>query len=254
MKRILVIGIGPGGAEHLTVQAIEALNRADVIFTFDKGEAKSDLLQLRRDICERYRGGKPYRLIEIANPERGAAGAYKADVRAWHRERAEIVKGLIRDELADTGCGAFLVWGDPAFYDSTLRILEAVAGDPAVTFEYEVIPGISSVQLLAARHKIPLNSIGEPILLTTGRKLAEAYPAHCDSIVVLLDGGAGLDSLAGKDVDIFWGAYLGTPDEILIAGCVADVLDDIRRIREERRAAKGWIMDTYLLRSRSGGS
>ncbi len=40
MKRILVIGIGPGGPEHLTVQAIEALNRADVIFTFDKGEEK----------------------------------------------------------------------------------------------------------------------------------------------------------------------------------------------------------------------
>jgi precorrin-6A synthase len=251
MKRILVIGIGPGGPEHLTVQAIEALNRADVIFTFDKGEEKGDLLQLRRDICERYRGGKPYRLIEIANPQRGAAGPYKADVLAWHRARAEIVKGLIRDELVDDGCAAFLVWGDPAFYDSTLRILEAVAGDPALAFDYEVIPGISSIQLLAARHKIPLNRIGEPILLTTGRKIAEEYPSHFDSIVVLLDGGAGLDSLAGKDVDIFWGAYLGTQDEVLIAGRVIDVLDDIRRVRAERRAAKGWIMDTYLLRSPS---
>ena len=114
-----------------------------------------------------------------------------------------------------------------------------------------MIPGISSIQLLAARHKIPLNSIGEPILLTTGRKIAEEYPSHFDSIVVLLDGGAGLDSLAGRDVDIFWGAYLGTQDEILIAGSVIDVLDDIRRVREERRAAKGWIMDTYLLRSSS---
>ena len=251
MKRILVIGIGPGGPEHLTVQAVVALNRADVIFTFDKGEEKSDLLQLRRDICERYRGGKPYRLIEIANPQRSASGPYKADVLAWHRERAEIVKGLIRDELTDDGCAAFLVWGDPAIYDSTLRILEAVAVDPAVTFDYEVIPGISSIQLLAARHKIPLNSIGEPILLTTGRKLAEQYPSDFDSVVVLLDGGAGLDSLAGKDVDIFWGAYLGTRDEVLIAGRVIDVLDDIRRVREERRAAKGWIMDTYLLRSPS---
>ena len=40
MKRILVIGIGAGGSEHLTVQAIEAINRADVFFTFDKGEEK----------------------------------------------------------------------------------------------------------------------------------------------------------------------------------------------------------------------
>ena len=205
MKRIFVIGIGPGGPEHLTVQAIEALNRADVIFTFDKGEEKGDLLQLRRDICERYRGGKPYRLIEIANPQRRVSGPYKADVLAWHRDRAVIVKGLIRDELADDGCAAFLVWGDPAFYDSTLRILQAVAGDPAVAFDYEVIPGISSIQLLAARHRIPLNSIGEPILLTTGRKIAEEYPAHFDSIVVLLDGGAGLELLAGQGYRHFLG-------------------------------------------------
>jgi precorrin-6A synthase len=251
MKRILVIGVGPGGPEHLTVQAIDALNQADVIFVFDKGEEKSDLLQLRRDICERYRGGRPYRLIEIADPQRSASGRYNADVRAWHGARAELVKDLIRDELADDGCGAFLVWGDPAFYDSTLRILETVAGDAAVAFDYEVIPGISSIQLLAARHKIPLNSIGEPILLTTGRRIAEKYPANFHSIVVLLDGGAGLDSLAGKKVDIFWGAYLGTADEILIAGSVIDVLDDIRRVRAERRAVKGWIMDTYLLRSSS---
>jgi len=132
MKRILVIGIGPGGPEHLTVQAIDALNQADVIFVFDKGEEKSDLLQLRRDICERYRGGRPYRLIEIADPQRSASGPYNADVRAWHGARAELVKNLIRDELADDGCGAFLVWGDPAFYDSTLRILETVAGDAAI--------------------------------------------------------------------------------------------------------------------------
>jgi len=115
-----------------------------------------------------------------------------------------------------------------------------------------VIPGISSIQLLAARHKIPLNAIGEPVLLTTGRKLAEAFPHGHDSIVVLLDNGAGLESLIGRDVEIFWGAYLGTKDEVLIAGNVADVLDDILRVRRTRRAEKGWIMDTYLVRRRSG--
>ena len=119
---------------------------------------------------------------------------------------------------ATEGCGAFLVWGDPAFYDSTLRILEAIAAEGAEPFEYEVIPGISSIQLLAARHRIPLNAIGEPVLLTTGRKIAEAFPQEHDSVVVLLENGAGLESLAGHDVEIFWGAYLGTKDEVLIAG------------------------------------
>jgi precorrin-6A synthase len=250
MKRILVIGIGAGGADLLTVQAIEALNSAEVIFTFDKGTEKDDLVQLRRDICERYRGGRPYRLIEIPSPPRDAsAPTYKAGVAAWHKERADNVGTLIRDEVADGGSGAFLVWGDPAFYDSTLRILDALTAEGGEAFEYEVIPGISSIQLLAARHRIPLNAIGEPVLLTTGRKLAEAYPEGADSVVVLLDNGAGLRSLAGRDGEIFWGAYLGTPDEVLVSGRIADVLDEILNVRSTRRAAKGWIMDTYLIRS-----
>src|SRR6185503_6596905 len=123
MKRILVIGIGAGGADLLTVQAIEALNRAEVIFTFDKGTEKDDLVQLRREICERYRNGRPYRLIEVPSPPRDAsAPTYKAGVAAWHKERADNVGALIRDEVPGGGSGAFLVWGDPAFYDSTLRI------------------------------------------------------------------------------------------------------------------------------------
>jgi precorrin-6A synthase len=43
-------------------------------------------------------------------------------------------------------CGAFLVWGDPSLYDSTLRIIDQLIARGAVTFEYEVIPGISAIQ------------------------------------------------------------------------------------------------------------
>ncbi len=62
--------------------------------------------------------------------------------------------------------------------------------NPRVTFhlKYEVIPGISSVQALAAKHRIALNRIGESIHITTGRKLAEGFPNNADSVVVLLDG------------------------------------------------------------------
>lgn len=253
MKHVLVIGIGAGGADLLTVQAIDALNRADVIFTFDKGPEKDDLVQLRKEVCDRYRDGRPYRLVEVPSPKRDASGPYKAGVAAWHEEKAAIFKSLIRDEIADEGYGAFLVWGDPAYYDSTLRILDAVASDAEVEFAYQVIPGISSIQLLAARHRIPLNTIGEPVLLTTGRKLAAGIPAEPDSIVVLLDGGAGLDAIEKEDLEIFWGAYLGTKDEVLVRGRVVDVIDEIRLIRQQCKVRKGWIMDAYLLRrGRSG--
>ena len=69
---------------------------------------------------------------------------------------------MIREELADGQHGAFLVWGDPSLYDSTLRIVDQVAAMKTVAFELDVIPGITSVQALAARHKIALNRIGGP--------------------------------------------------------------------------------------------
>ena len=76
----------------------------------------------------------------------------------------------IERELAPDGVGAFLAWGDPSLYDSTLRILDAVAQH--VEIDYDVIPGITAIQALTARHRIPLNDIGEPVLITTGRRLA----------------------------------------------------------------------------------
>ena len=38
-----------------------------------------------------------------------------------------IYETLLLNQLAEGEVGAFLVWGDPALYDSTLRILDAVA-------------------------------------------------------------------------------------------------------------------------------
>jgi len=64
----------------------------------------------------------------------------------------------------------------------------------------------------------------------------------------MLDGKCAFNTLADKDLIIHWGAYLGTPDEIVVSGRLGDVGADIERIREEARGKKGWIMDTYLLR------
>ena len=41
MKTLLIIGIGAGDPDYLTVQAINALNRTDVFFLMDKGDRKS---------------------------------------------------------------------------------------------------------------------------------------------------------------------------------------------------------------------
>jgi len=248
MKRILVIGIGTGNIDHLTVEAINALNRADAIFILDKGEAAADLAQLRKDVCARYIRGREPRLLLAPSPPRAApTNSYMETVDDWHAAKSEVFTALI-GELNEGECGAFLVWGDPSLYDSTLRILERViAEDPSI--EYEVVPGISSLHALAARHRIPLNRIGQSILITTGRKLAEeGFPQGPDTVVVLLDGGPGLEAMADKELEIYWGAYLCGPDEVLISGPIGQVIDQIRAARKKGKSKKGWIMDTYMLR------
>ncbi|MGO4676365.1 precorrin-6A synthase (deacetylating) [Bosea sp. 2YAB26] len=250
MRKILIIGIGAGNPDYVTVQAINALNQADVFFIPDKGTEKAALGRLRKDICERFIERSDYRLVPVPIPERAPAGTnYRGSVDEWHARIAHDYEGLFTEELGDGECGAFLVWGDPTLYDSTLRIVEHIRAR-GFALEYDVIPGISSVQALAARHRVALNRIGEPVLITTGRKLAEGFPNNLDSVVVMLDGDQAFKSVAGEDLDIYWGAYLGTKDEILIAGKLSEVMGDIERIRREAREEMGWIMDTYLLRRR----
>ncbi|MFD0986323.1 precorrin-6A synthase (deacetylating) [Methyloligella solikamskensis] len=249
MKRILVIGIGTGNPEHMTVQAIAALKQADAVFVLDKGSEKSDLTDLRKAIVARFTEGDGPRWVEAESPKRDSAAPYEAGVDDWHGAKARAFARMIRDEMKEGETAALLVWGDPSLYDSTLRILERIARDEGIAFEHEVIPGISSLHALAAAHKIPLNEIGEPVLITTGRKLAERFP-DTQTIVVMLDGGAGLDALEGRDAEIWWGAYLGSEDEVLAAGPVRHVLPEIKRIRAEMRDAKGWIMDIYLIRQK----
>jgi precorrin-6A synthase len=245
VKRLLVIGIGAGDPDHLTLQAAKAIAAADVFFIIDKGEVKHDLVRLRLDLIERH-ARAPYRIAEARDPDRDrAAAAYAEAVEDWRSRRARACEALIRDELDDGQTGAFLVWGDPGVYDSTLAIVEEILSRGEVAFDYEVIPGISSVSALTARHRTSLTQVGRPVHLTTGRRLAEHGPT-ADDVVVMLDAHcsfAGLD-----DFHIHWGAYLGTPDEILVSGPVREVGDRIRELRAEARERKGWIMDTYLLR------
>ena len=251
MRKVFVIGIGAGNPDYITVQAINALNEVDVFFIMDKGQEKDDLVRLRKDICERYIKDNSYRTVETADPPRDRTPlSYESTVRAWHDERAGIYERLIGEELGDDECGAFLVWGDPSLYDSTLRIIDQIIARGTVAFDYEVIPGITAIQALAARHRIALNRIGRSIHITTGRKIAEGLPNDVDDAIVMLDADCSFKSIDDSDIDIYWGAYIGTEDEILVAGQLRERGGDIERMRAEAKARKGWIMDTYLLRRR----
>ncbi|PZW90839.1 precorrin-6A synthase (deacetylating) [Pseudomonas sp. 478] len=249
MKKLLVIGIGAGNPDYITMQAVKALNLVDVFFLMDKGQSKDKLIDLRREICERYITDRDYRFVEAHSPERERGYVdYKASVEDLNLAKQRTFERLISEEMTDEQCAGFLVWGDPALYDSTIRILQAILASGRCVFEFEVIPGITSVQALAAQHKVPLNRIGRSIEITTGRRLAAGQVSDADSLVVMLDAEDSYHRVADQETEIYWGAYLGTPDEILISGKLREVADEIERVRKAARLANGWIMDTYLLR------
>lgn len=246
MKDLLLIGIGPGDPRQVTYEAVDALRQASVFFVLDKGGDKDELVHLRKAILQRYRPEGGYRLVQVADPARdGPADDYLGAVQDWHRQRAALYAQLIEQEIGDGETGAFLLWGEPTLYDSTLRILGLVR-ERGVALRLRVIPGISSVQALAARHQVPLNRIGEPLTVLPGRRLAGQ--GQIDNVLVMLDGQCAFARLDDPALMIYWGAYLGTADEVLIAGPLQAVKAQIVEVRERERARKGWIMDSYLLR------
>jgi precorrin-6A synthase len=245
-----LIGIGTGNPDHLTRAAEGAMNAADVVLLPRKGDAKSDLIDLRRTICATVLTGST-RVVEFDLPVRGNAGAYLAEVDDWHDAIAACWAAAIVEHLPDGGRLALLVWGDPSLYDSSLRIAERLR-HAGISLRVHVVPGITSLQALTAAHAIPLNSLGAPVLVTTGRRLRdEGWPAGIDTLAVMLDGGCAFETIAAPGIDIWWGAYLGMPHEALVAGPLTEVGPTIVSKRAALRAEHGWIMDTYLLRRRS---
>ncbi len=250
MRKVYVIGIGAGDPEQLTLQAVRVLGGLDVILVLDKGEAKRELTDLRHEICARHIS-RPYRVLTTPDPERDRSAAdYTGAVVDWYDARAELIGALLRDEVSAGESVGILVWGDPALYDSTLRVLDRVRQRGTVEFGYEVIPGITSLQTLAARHRVTFTGVGAPVHVTTGRRLAAGMPAELDDLLVMLDGSEAFAALDDDDLDIYWGAYLGMPGELLVAGDLQERKAEIAALRADARARHGWIMDSYLLHRR----
>lgn len=236
-----LIGIGTGNPEHVTLAAIRAMREADLILVPRKGESKADLADLRRQICAAHLTDQS-RVVEFDLPVRDAEAPYIDAVNDWHDSIARAWKQAIDAHLPAGGRVALLVWGDPSLYDSTLRIAARLGVTP------RVVPGVTSLSVLTAAHAIPLNDLGAPVVITTGRRLREGWPEGADAVAVMLDQGGAFASVAPEGVSIWWGAYLGMQHQALIAGPLAEVSQQILDTRAALRARHGWIMDIYLLR------
>ena len=239
MLTISLIGIGCGDPEQLTLAAVRAINAADL--DPDSAQGRGEI-RSRRTAARDLRAGADQcdttRLVEFDLPARDADREdYRGGVDDWHDAVAAVWSREIGEHLGASGRVAFLIWGDPSLYDSSLRIARRL--DPLP--EIEVIPGITAIQALCAAHAIPLNEIGAPFLVTTGRQLREGgWPHGVETVVVMLDGGTAFQSLDPVGLHIWWGAYLGMPHQIIFSGPLAEV-GAANRGRARRGAGKAWL-------------
>ncbi|GED96947.1 precorrin-6A synthase [deacetylating] [Gordonia crocea] len=245
--QIKVIGVGPGNPRQITLEAVEELGGLDAVVLLDKGESTESMRRLRTGLVDRY--APTAQVLVVADPPRDRRPAdYPREVARWHAARVEAIAAAIAD-LPDGSRVGFLVWGDPSLYDSTLRVVDGLAGLPGWTVDLVVVPGVTSASALTAAHRITANRVGEPIHITTGRRLASTPDGAAGNQIVMLDGTEAFRAAARPGDEIYWGANLGTADEVLIAGPVEQVADDIGAARDELKRRVGWVMDIYLLRS-----
>jgi precorrin-6A synthase len=248
---LTLVGIGTGNPDHVTRQGVLALNAADLILVPRKGAGKADLAELRLQLCAALVTNPATQVVGFDMPVRDADDPdYPAAVNRWHDAIAEVWFATIRSHRPAGGRVALLVWGDPSLYDSTLRIAERLALQ--LPLKVSVVPGITALQALTAAHAIALNDINAPVTITTGRQLRDhGWPPSADTVAVMLDGACAFQHLPPEGITIWWGAYLDMPQQLCIAGPLAEVGGQIQAARQAARAAHGWIMDTYLMR-RSG--
>lgn len=235
-----LVGIGTGNPDHVTTEGMRALREAQRILVPRKGTGKDDLAEIRHQIIKA--SGSEAEIVHFDYPVRDPALPYQERVARWHDE---IAAKWVQSLDGATGPVALLVWGDPSLYDSTLRIAERLTPMPKV----RVVPGITSLQALTAAHAMPLNTVNGPVQITTGRQLRDfGWPEGAETVVVMLDGEASFQQLDPTGITIWWGAFLGMPEQILDHGPLDDTGPRIITTREKARAQHGWLMDTYLLR------
>lgn len=188
---VTLIGMGSGQPENLTLQGLAALRQADLIL-----------------------GARRLLAVLPAGCTENCAAAYRPD------EVAE----LLQTSGAEN---AVLVYsGDTGFYSGASSMMEKLE---ALGVRARVLPGLSSIQLLAA-------ALGRP---WQGWNLVSAHGRTCDPVAECMQGrptffltGGSEDpatlcaQLAAEgfgDVQAVVGQCLGTPEEKLFRGSVKEL-------------------------------
>lgn len=205
-SRMTLVGIGPGARAYLTEAALEALNRADIIFGAGR------MLALLKEA-----GIEGKRTVEAYTPE--------AIREVLQKAVPEAAKKMEQEAITEA---AVLLSGDVSFYSGAKRVREAFEAEG--NWEVEMLPGISSIVYLAAKLGVSLDetavgsmhgrscnvaaklkTYGKLFLLTEGN---ESIVDICKELCYFGWGDARVavgSSLSYKEERIAWGTVENPP-------------------------------------------
>ena len=159
MSKLYVVGIGPGSSEYLTVKSQKTVESADILM----GSRRS--LELFRDV-----------------------DVEKIEIEA--RKMEEIMK-LAVSQVKKGKSVVLLSTGDPGFSGVLKPILKLI-DDLDVEIDIEVVPGVSSIQMCAAKLQIPWDD--SDIVTMHGK-------GNSKEVLNLVDNGKPTIILPNRNVD-----------------------------------------------------
>lgn len=215
-RRFTGVGVGPGDPELVTLRAVRVLTEAEVILVpateasaGGPGRAEQIITQVVPDSADRMRR------IPFSMAQRRGVGARRADSwRASAEAAAEAFEGGARTV-------AFATVGDPAVY-STFSYLRATLAERMPGIDFELVPGITAMQALAAASTTPLAEGREVLALvpaTVGAARLGEILDVADSVTIYKGGRRlpeVLDELRARGRRAVIGTDVSLPDEQLV--------------------------------------
>lgn len=167
------IGVGPGDPELLTMKAIHAIQKADVLIA-PKTEKKDGSVAL--SIAKPY--FKPD--IEIVYQVFPMVKGFETDTAAWEANKAEIL------DLLEAGKNvAFLTLGDPMFFSTYIYIYRLLEHEDVTI---ETIPGVPAFAAIGSYVGYPIvegNDILTIIPATAPEDKIEKAMDAADNVVLM---------------------------------------------------------------------
>ncbi|AWR96330.1 cobalt-factor II C(20)-methyltransferase [Acidianus sulfidivorans JP7] len=165
-KKLYVVGLGPGDPELITIKAYNIIKKSKLIFVpYSTGTNRS----LSEEIIKKY-ASENVDIEYLGFP-------MKKEV---EEEKLSELGSEMCKKLEEFNDGVFVTLGDPTLYSTFFRVKDFMKCD----YEFELIPGVSSITACASKAKISLGLKNEKIALITAGDFSINDIINYDTVII----------------------------------------------------------------------